>query len=466
MGDPAAQVDYDALAQKHGGAVALDYDALAAKYGGSAAPLEKDEYGYDITPDYKTSLPPDAQIKRNGVWTPVRRSSLSPEERFQAMDYAPDDPNFAKHTYEGAKAGAMTATAPMALGATLPQLVGGAVGGTIGGVAGRKIAEKAGAGELGQEIGGDVGGLAGGAAGSGAADWSAKTVASIYKALPQALREEFMGLISPRIPHAIKLAGGLREMLTPETPAVYPGAPLPENPGQLTLKPTYPGAPLPANPGQLTLKPVYPGAPEPVIPPELRQAVGLREGGKPAIDPAAGLGKLPAHAVHQAIQELGPKATIEAVTERASNIAKLGDLLNDSLGGKGLEPNVPLKNQGGVVTPKTNGSPAGHTPVESSALKSYKYDPATREFESVTRGGQHYIYGDVPPEAAAKFEAADSKGQAWGELRKTPGVVQVAKVVNGKRVPTRPVLSEEDAIPQDEWEAGHELDTAVEGSPR
>lgn len=243
---------------------------------------------------------------------------------------------------------------------------------------------------------------------------------------------------------------------------VYPGAPLPEAP------PVYPGANLPDHPG------TFPGAPLPEAPnPALLQGNALmKPGAAPPPDPSAALASipvrmsdLPASAMHQALSELGAHAPLDNVMSRAEQIAKLGDLLNEGLGGKGLEPNVPLKNQGGVITPKpAEGIPEGHTPVDSSALKSYKYDPATREFESVTQNGQHYIHGDVAPEEAAKFEAADSKGKAWADIRKNGTLV--AKVVNGKRIPVKPVISPEDSIPDDEWEAGHELGTEVEGSKK
>jgi hypothetical protein len=215
---------------------------------------------------------------------------------------------------------------------------------------------------------------------------------------------------------------------------------------------------------QLPPAPVYPGAPLPeAIGPEVTQAKGLAEGAKAVPDPAAVLAKIPSRAVQQAVSELGPKAPLADIAGRSQQIM---ELLNKGLGGKALEPNVPLKNQGGIITPKPiEGTiPEGHTPVESSALKSYKYDPATQEFESVTRGGQHYIHGDVSPEQAAAFEAAASKGKAWADLRNNSTLV--AKVINGKRVPIRPVVSDEDLISPDEWEAGHELETQVEGSPR
>jgi hypothetical protein len=119
-------------------------------------------------------------------------------------------------------------------------------------------------------------------------------------------------------------------------------------------------------------------------------------------------------------------------------------------------PKAPVTNLQQQINDALGGKvPQGHTPIKSSALTSYKNNPAARELEVVTKeAGQHYIYGDVPPEAAAKFENATSKGKAWNELRKTPGVTQVATVVNGKRMPTKPPVALQSATPDDlapEW---------------
>ncbi len=218
-------------------------------------------------------------------------------------------------------------------------------------------------------------------------------------------------------------------------------------------------------------EPTYPGAPLPETPPaEVMQAKGLATGGQPAVEPSKALGELPVHAVHQAIQELGPQATIPALTERANNIAKLGDLLNQGLGGKALEPNIPIKNQGGVITPKASevtpsaSVPEGHTPVDSSALKSYKYDPSTREFEVMTQGGGGYVHGDISPDQAKAFEDAPSKGKAWQSIRQNGTLV--AKIINGKRIPVKPVISDEDLISDEEREAAEHLYTGVEGTPK
>ncbi len=161
---------------------------------------------------------------------------------------------------------------------------------------------------------------------------------------------------------------------------------------------------------------------------------GVPEGEAAAPETSLALDKLteresPATGAAESVAAPAPKITQKAVEQQ----------LNDALGGRPLQPGVPLRQQVLTKSPaEAPKLPQGFSPVDSSALKGFKYDPHTREFESITQGGQHYIYGDVDPDVAAKFEAADSKGTAWSELRKSPGVTQVAKVVNGKRISTRP----------------------------
>ena len=140
--------------------------------------------------------------------------------------------------------------------------------------------------------------------------------------------------------------------------------------------------------------------------------------------------------IAESMQKPAPSADVSNGFKRGS----LGDLLDQSLGAKKLEPNVPLRKQ----MPATSGAiassvdapsadlPAGHTPVKSSALTSYKYDPSAREFEAkATSGNTVYVYGDVDPEDVKSFESADSKGKAWQTIRQNP---LVAKIVNGKRI--------------------------------
>lgn len=132
-------------------------------------------------------------------------------------------------------------------------------------------------------------------------------------------------------------------------------------------------------------------------------------------------------------------AAAEAPKPASATPAKVESLLNDSLGGKPLEKNVPLRQQVPQASTAKSGAtssrelPAGFTPTESSVLAGYKYDPATQEFESITNAGQHYVHGEVTPDQAADFEATDSKGKAWNKLRGSS--VLVAKVLNGVRKP-------------------------------
>jgi hypothetical protein len=118
---------------------------------------------------------------------------------------------------------------------------------------------------------------------------------------------------------------------------------------------------------------------------------------------------------------------VESVAKPAPpNPARIGDALNEGLGGK---------------------LPEGHIPVKgSSVIRSYKYDPAAREFEAATTGGT-YIHGDVSPEQVKAFENAPSKGKAWGDLKNNS--TYVGKIVNGERVAAKPPRGLASADPND-----------------
>jgi len=145
--------------------------------------------------------PVDENDKQNSAWNPVEEKSAAPNAGLapaasshvtpeyanplpteklplvgpmiqpfgEAAANLNHDPKFRRETYQGAKAGAMAATAPMitpmATGLKVPQLIAGAVGAGLGGYGGQKAAKSLGVGEEGQEIAGDVGGVAGGMAG-------------------------------------------------------------------------------------------------------------------------------------------------------------------------------------------------------------------------------------------------------------------------------------------------------------
>jgi len=255
--------------------------------------------------------------------------------------------------------------------------------------------------------------------------------------------------------------------------------------------------------------PVAPrAAAPPDVPAEIRQGWALRQGGRPAPpEPSAGLRELPAAptelpaafqprpAPYQApvgtvenpapVTEVEPpepeaapapeNTTAAARTSPSSAAAapataappvetspgKLGELLTEGLGGKKLVPGVPLRNQPAAMGAKL---PEGFTPVESSALKGYKYDPATQEFDAITNSGQRLRHSEVTPEQFKTFEQADSKGKAWNELRKGPGVTPRGKVdIEGKLQPRIKPRSMQSATPEDltnEWQA--ELDRRIQ----
>lgn len=128
-----------------------------------------------------------------------------------------------------------------------------------------------------------------------------------------------------------------------------------------------------------------------------------------------------------------PKPMPKAVVEQQ---------LSDALGGQALKPNVPLRNQMGLRSAVSK-LPEGFTPIEnSSALKGYKYDPATQEFDAITKDGQRFRHGEVSPAQFDAFQRADSAGKAWAELRKGPGVTPLGKVnAAGKVQPRIPSAS-------------------------
>ena len=117
---------------------------------------------------------------------------------------------------------------------------------------------------------------------------------------------------------------------------------------------------------------------------------------------------------------------------------KLDQALPQALGAaEPLQPNVPLREQLPFTRSRVADTlPEGHTPVESSAMRSYRYDPQTREFQVMPKSGNAIaVYGDVSPEEAQSFADAESKGKAWQQIRQNP---LVAKIVNGKRVAVKP----------------------------
>ncbi len=225
-------------------------------------------------------------------------------------------------------------------------------------------------------------------------------------AVGQTLDPDVVGVVSPRVAHALRLAqkvGKVASKYGAETTGVEP-------PPAVTVEP--PPAVTPAQ---------------------------LPEGFSPAVKPPVG-------SVSNPLQRA--EATVEPSPQAAPTPEpkKLGDLLNDALGGKPLEPNVPLRNQAAAKPTATASSelPEGFKPVNSSAIQGYKYDPDTQHFEVITNTGGRYGKMGITPDQVGAFEGANSKGRAWGVLKNSPGAISTK---NG--LPRAVPISARSATPED-----------------
>jgi hypothetical protein len=141
----------------------------------------------------------------------------------------------------------------------------------------------------------------------------------------------------------------------------------------------------------------------------------------------------------------------------AATPANVEQVLNQSLGGRPLVRGVSLRNQPNAQAVAAGKLPEGFTPVDSSVLKGYKYDPEAKEFTAITQNGQSYTHGEVTPDQVAAFENADSQGRAWTQairnnnpLVKKNGVpVKTATMQNaaGEVIPKSQAGAQEDLTP-------------------
>jgi hypothetical protein len=221
--------------------------------------------------------------------------------------------------------------------------------------------------------------------------------------------------------------------------------------GQLTEAFKDPGAPLPEDPG------TFPGAPNPETPdPQLLKARALFNGSSSPPDPAAGLGTIKQSAAPGQAGQLAESMQKPTPAEVAPGFQRgsLKDLLYKGVAPEAASksawaknvtnnPSTPLRQQMPTTAPPSATPPSGaisgaadlegHTPVQSSWIRSYKYDPAAREFEMAPKSGTPVRLGDVSPEQAQGFADAKSQGRAWQQIKNNP---LVAKLVNGKWVTT------------------------------
>lgn len=54
------------------------------------------------------------------------------------------------------------------------------------------------------------------------------------------------------------------------------------------------------------------------------------------------------------------------------------------------------------------------TPLESTALSGYHYDPSTKKLTVQFKSGKHFEYDDVSMERAVSLEGSDSPGRYFG----------------------------------------------------
>jgi KTSC domain len=413
-------IDYDALAKEAGGTQAIDYDALAREHGGEVKEPDKPGIWDTIKSDVKGIFSPSGDMAVGNNPYP----GMGQDEKAQA---AADSHARDQSRKQAGYSLPYRAIAPVgeSLGVNVSGMEDSAKEGNWRGVAGHALT----------------------AAGIAAAPLAAEGVwrgAGHIAETPVAGKvlgtAKVFGHAAEELPavgstiKAAKTLGQLKDVWAPGQKPVYPGAHLPAAPDVGVLH--GPGAP----PADLVQSTNLASAHTPVAAPAAQTGEALggirAPGAAPPVEPTSTAGFRDA---------MNQQAAVEPAQPQKVQPQKVEQLLNDSMGGKPLKPNVSLRDQlkPTAVAPDI---PEGHTAVkDSSALKSYKYDPATKEFEAVTTGGQHYIHGDVSPEQAKAFEAADSKGKAWNELRK--GSTRVGKEVNGQRVAARPALEMRSASP-------------------
>lgn len=144
-------------------------------------------------------------------------------------------------------------------------------------------------------------------------------------------------------------------------------------------------------------------------------------------------------------QRISAPAALEPSSTPSVDVSRkaVGQAVDQSLGVEPLKPNVPLRDQvPSRLAPKAEPTPP---PKESSVIKSHVYDSQARELHITTHSNPNtvYVYGDVDPEQVAPFETG-SKGKAWAAFKQQSSPL-VAKIVNGTRVPVKPMLSAADA---------------------
>lgn len=329
----------------------------------------------------------------NTVGKPSR--GIAPAGKLSGLPFVnPHEPSYREATGDIALAGA-----PLAALSTPAAVAKGVVGSALGAPVARKAAELLGAGPTLKDFAETGGGVVGGMA----------SQAELPSVTPNAKAKmfELSKTAGKELVSRVPLAGRVVQR-----PSVFDWV--------NAAKAKAPETP----------RPVYPSEPQgPQIPFELQQAAPLRHlpetGAKPASVTGEALGTLSKPKEFTLQDKPGAQPIPKSVASKA-----LDSSLREAVGNKPVQPGVALKDQMKPV-------PEGHTPVESSAVRSFKYDADQKEMHVHTPDGITYVFGDVTPEQMQAFQNAPSKGKAWKVIRdSSPLVAKVLK--SGERIPVKP----------------------------
>lgn len=264
--------------------------------------------------------------------------------------------------------------------------------------------------------------------------------------------------------YGAKTAGRIAESLLGEEranqpifrgkPPVNPGAPLPEPPGPELLQGNAlmrPGAAPPGTcccvgqcvgeAGLSRRRPAgasrsFPRAPEPTLPPEARlpaafQPLAPKPPALPGTPeaPLKTLTELPTPAVHQALQELGPQASIDDITSRANELA--GNTIPRTLSGESALREVFPGNKADLMgITKSRGLSTSResqlVPGVASKLLINKIiddfspeelDEISAQYLENTRMG-HHDFGNLQAQGVDKATAVERAEEAWNVMKK------------------------------------------------
>lgn len=114
--------------------------------------------------------------------------------------------------------------------------------------------------------------------------------------------------------------------------------------------------------------------------------------------------------------------------------APLQTELEKGLGAKRIQSGVKMRDQLGTDAEPHQDDLSGYTPVKgSSIITAYKTDPSAGELTVKFNNGSHHVYAPLSADDLAAFDASESKGKAFQNLKDN----HMYKIVDGKRIPVK-----------------------------